>query len=290
MTPWRERLPLIWAIIWKDTVRARTGILATGIAAVAVALLLTPGALSFAAFTAGRFRWDDLLLRIMYAVSAIITSMTLGSVFYTVHSEEVRKGTIRSIVLYPVDANDIAIAKLGATVVVSLPISSFMFLGILAPFFVLGVWPFVDFLALFLTTFAAGFTSLATGVFFAHAVARYLHRTLLSPTGWGALCLILSTLFTEASLTAIGTQILLLEHRGGVTPASFEEFASLRNIALALSTFSPQHWGAHLLSLGFGVFPAGNEFPIAIPAAIAFFAVIGGYLFGRKLYLDLFFQ
>ena len=289
MTPWRDRLPLIGAIIWKDTVRARTGIVATGMAAVAVALLLTPGALSLAGFSAGRFRWDDVFLRIMYAVSAIISSMTLGSMFYTVHAEEVRKGTIRSIILYPVDANDIAIAKLGATALVSLPISAFMFLGVLTPFFVVGVWPFPDFLALYLTTFAAGLTSLATGVFFAHVVARYLHRTLLSPTGWGGLCLLLSILFTEASLTAIGTQILVLSHDRS-TGVPIEDFVSMRNVAIALSAFSPHHWGAHLLSLGFGVFPVGNEFAIVIPAAIALGAVIGGYLFGRNLYLDLFIQ
>ena len=290
MTDLVQRLQLIWIIVWNDLARARTPMVACTVIAVILGLLIAPLPMSIVRFGPARFTWSADTLRVFYAAISVLTSMSLGLTFYTVHGGEIRKGTIRSIILYPVDANDIAIAKLGATVVVSLPISSFMFLGILAPFFVLGVWPFVDFLALFLTTFAAGFTSLATGVFFAHAVARYLHRTLLSPTGWGALCLILSTLFTEASLTAIGTQILLLEHRGGVTPASFEEFASLRNIALALSTFSPQHWGAHLLSLGFGVFPAGNEFPIAIPAAIASFAVIGGYLFGRKLYLDLFFQ
>ena len=102
--------------------------------------------------------------------------------------------------------------------------------------------------------------------------------------------MILSILFTETSLTVIGTQVLLLAHQGQPTPLSFEDIASVRRIVLPLSVFSPQHWGAHLLSLGFGVFPPGNEFAILVPAAIALLVVIGGYVFGKKLYLDLFFQ
>jgi ABC-type transport system involved in multi-copper enzyme maturation permease subunit len=290
VTGWRERLPLIWAIVWKDAVRTRVAFVVILIVAVVIALLLMPLAISVARFSADRFRWNDTFLRVVYALSAIISSLTLALAFYTVHSGEVHKGTMRSIILYPVDANDIAIAKLGSTLLVSFGVSTFLFLGALMPFFLTRVWPFPDFLAVHLMTFGSGFASLATGVFFAHVVARYLGRSVLSPAGWGALCLLLSVVFTEFALNGIGFWALTLVSETRDRPPSTEEFLALADLARTLSVLSPHHWGAHLLSLGFAIFRPGIEIFILIPAAIAVLAVAGGYTIGKKLYLDVFIQ
>ena len=290
MTDWGQRLELIWVIVWKDLGRARTPIIATTVISLVLGLLIAPLPMSIVRFGPPSFSWSDGTLRAFYAAVAILTSLTLGLTFYAVHGGEIRKGTIRSIILYPVDANDIAIAKLLSSFIISLLLCTILWLGLLGAFFALGVFPFADFVAILLVSFTTGFISLATGVFLAHALAHLAKRMVASPSGLGALFLLGSILLTETAASSIAFQVLdlLARSRGGFTTP--QDFLAAQAFGRAISVLSPHHWGARLLSIAFGIFPGGGEFPIVLSAALTALAVTVGYLWGRRLYLDMFIQ
>jgi len=288
VTDWLPRLRLIWVLVWKDLGRARTPIIACTVIAVILGFLIAPLPLSIVRFGPPSFFWSDGTLRGFYAAISILTSLALGLTFYGVHGGEIHKGTIRSIILYPVDANDIAIAKLASSFVMTVILTTILFFGPLASFFVLGILPFADFVAILLMTLAAAFVCLASGVFFAHALAHVAKRMVVSPSGLGALFLLGSILLTETAASQIAIQVIDLSARSRGTFPTPQDFVAAQAFGRAVSVLSPHHWGARLLSLAFGIFPAGGEWPIAIPAALGALAVIGGYLLGRRLYLDMF--
>src|SRR5437016_8009326 len=105
---WRDRLQRIEAIVEKDLKVTKWWWI--------VAIIIS--ATEFVAMTSVAsnvrrmndlyyipFTWYDSNLRSLYAVSAFLASMILGLAFSQVHGGEIRRGTIRSIILYPVDMN-----------------------------------------------------------------------------------------------------------------------------------------------------------------------------------------
>jgi len=231
------------------------------------------------------WKWYDSSLRLYYAISAGLTSLILGLTFARVHYGEVHRGTIRSIILYPVDMNDIAIAKLLSSLIVAAALSTMLFFGIFGAFFLVGEWPITDFLVIHVTALAMSFLALAVGVFLAQAIAHMAGRMVVSPTALGAISLLLSVLFTETGLTAIGTQVayLLRPSAGGLTQPAYEAIVA---VAKALSVLSPHHVGARIVGIAFGLTNFWADFHVVVPLALLVFA--GGYLLGKKLYLDIF--
>src|SRR5207247_10339330 len=127
------------------------------------------------------WKWYDSSLRLYYAISAGLTSSILGLTFARVHYGEVHRGTIRSIILYPVDMNDIAIAKLLSSLIVAAALSTMLFFGIFGAFFLVGEWPLADFLVIHVTDLAMSFLSLAVRLVLVPAIALIARRTVLSP-------------------------------------------------------------------------------------------------------------
>ena len=288
MRGWAERLRLIWLIIGKDLSRARVPVVISSIVAGVLAFLIAPVPLSIVRFGPTFFVWSDPTLRAFYAVSSFLTALTLALTFYSVHSGEVHKGTIRSIILYPVDANDIAIAKLGSTFLLSFLVTTILFFGAMSSFFVLGVFPFGDFLAVHLVALGEGFVCLATGTFLAQVLAHFTKRMTISPAALASLFLLASILLTELSANAIASRVVDMAARSGGRVPTSGDFEAAAAFARAVSVLSPHHWGARVLSIAFGIFRAGGELPMAIPAAFTVLSVTAGYVWGRKLYLDVF--
>jgi len=124
---WRDRLQRIEAIVEKDLKVTKWWWI--------VAIIIS--ATEFVAMTSVAsnvrrmndlyyipFTWYDSNLRSLYAVSAFLASMILGLAFSQVHGGEIRRGTIRSIILYPVDMNDVTIAKLASSFVLATGLST----------------------------------------------------------------------------------------------------------------------------------------------------------------------
>ncbi len=284
MTDWRARLNLIWAIVRKDLRRSLWPWITAIIIATVLGSLLIPAAASLARFRPPAFRWSDLTLREFVAIAALISTITLGFAFYAVYSGEVNKGTIRSIILYPVDANDVLIAKLLSSLLLTLGFSSLLFFGPFAAFFAYGIFPFGDFLAILLMALLMAFLALATGAFLAHLLARFVRRMVVSPTGLGALFMLFSILLTEMVAGLVGTQLATMAAQSQGRGPTLEEIRSALDLARVLSILSPLHMGAQILAAAFGI---GSQFPdVYVIVPVAVLVLVGGYLMGRKLYLD----
>src|SRR5207245_240993 len=208
---WRDRLQRIEAIVEKDLKVTKWWWI--------VAIIIS--ATEFVAMTSVAsnvrrmndlyyipFTWYDSNLRSLYAVSAFLASMILGLAFSQVHGGEIRRGTIRSIILYPVDMNDVTIAKLASSFVLATGFSTILFLGFAMPFFVYGVWPVGDFLAIHAMALLMAFLALATGVFLAHVVAPVLRRMIVCASLLSNAFLLASILLTETAANAIGLQFV----------------------------------------------------------------------------------
>ena len=286
MISWEERLRLILAIVDKDRrIPAWMWITTFLIALVGFFLLLPPAMNSVSYPFRQTWTWYDYNLRPYYAVSAALTSLLLGLTFAHFHHGEVHRGTIRSIILYPVDMNDITIAKLVSSLIVSAILSTMLFVGVFGGFFLVGAFPFGDFLAIHVTALAMSFLALAVGVFLAQAIAHMAGRMVISPTALGAIFLLLSILMTETGLTFLGTEVAFLMRPSG-NPLTQATFEAIRNTAQSLSVFSPHHVGARILGVAFGITGMWVDLHVIVPLAVLIFA--GGYLFGKKLYLDIF--
>src|SRR5438552_2738758 len=286
MISWEERLRLILAIVDKDRrIPAWMWITTFLIALVGFFLLLPPALNSVSYPFRQTWTWYDYNLRPYYAVSAALTSLLLGLTFAHFHHGEVHRGTIRSIILYPVDMNDITIAKLVSSLIVSAILSTVLFVGVFGGFFLVGYFPLGDFLAIHVTALAMSFLALAVGVFLAQALAHVAGRMVISPTAMGTIFLLLSILMTETGLTFLGTQVAFLMRPSG-RGFTIADFEAIRSIAQSLSVFSPHHVGARVLAIAFGITGMWADLHVIVPLAALIFR--GGYLSGEKLYLDVF--
>ena len=288
MTDWRARLLLIAAIVRKDLRRSLWPWISAIVTATILGFLLAPAAFAIALPRPPAFVWFDSTLRAFYAIAALLATVTLGLTFYAGYSGEVTKGTIRSIILYPVDANDVLIAKLLSSLVLSLGFSLILFFGPMAAFFVSGLYPFGPFLAVLLMAVLMAFLALATGAFLAHVLARSLRRMVVSPTGLGLLFMVFAILLTETVATQIGLQIITMGAQSQGRILTQQDFLSVVATARAISVLSPYHLGAQLLAGAFGIPTGFPDVYVVVPVAVL--VLLGGYLLGRKLYLDLLVQ
>jgi ABC-type transport system involved in multi-copper enzyme maturation permease subunit len=285
MIAWSERLRLILAIVDKDRrvpVWVWIMILLASITVFGFMFSVASGVAASPYRLA--WRWMDGPLRTYYIVSAVLTSLIFGLTFSHFYQGEVQRGTIRSIVLYPVDMNDLTIAKLLSSLIVSAILSTVLFLGIFGPWFLLGLYPFADFLAVHLTALAMSFVALAVGVFLAQGLAQLAGRMVLTPTALGAIFLLLSLMFTETGLTAIGLQIAAFGHPGG--SLSIAEYTAVVNTARSLSVLSPHHVGGRILAIALGLTGLWSDIHVVLPLGLL--AIAGGYWLGKKVYLDIF--
>lgn len=285
MKTFEERLHLIQTIVEKDLKLRPWAWLATMTVATIAFTLMLPGAISASRFPFP-WTWYDSNLRTFYAISATLTTIILGLTFASFHGGEVRRGTIRSIILYPVDMNDITIAKLLSSFVVTAILSTILFIGIFGSFVLLGVFPAGDFLAIHAVALVMSFVALAAGVFLAQGLAHVAGRMVASPAVLGALFLLLTIAFTETALTAIGSQIAYLAAQLSGRNPTFEDFLAVQGVARGLSVLSPHHVGARILGIAFGITRMWADLHVVLPAAVAVVAL--GYTFGKKLYLDIF--
>jgi len=93
---------------------------------------------------------------------------------------------------------------------------------------------------------------------------------------------------TETIANGVAQQIVLLLARSRDQFPSLEDIRAAEAFARGVSVLSPHHWGARILSQGFGIFPPGGEALIAPSVALTLLALVGGYILGKRLYLDIF--
>lgn len=285
----RERFRLILAIVEKDLRLPLWMWILVGSAAGLGFLLSLPGAAAMASylrFYPYEFVWLDATLRGYYGIAAFLSSVVMGITFATVHGGEVRKGTVRSVILYPIDMTDLTIAKLLATFVIAFLVATPLFLGFFGAYFVYGLYPVGAFLAIHTMAFAMAAVALSTGVGASLLIARVTGRLAPSPSSLGAAFLLAALFLTETAVATIGTYLAILMSAGRYPgPATFR---AIEDFARTVSVVSPHHMGARILGIGFGITGLWADVHVVVPLAIVVLAL--AYVVGKRLYLDLFIQ
>ncbi len=285
---WSERLPRILAIVRKDLYAAKWWIVVGIVPAIVGLLVTTPLALSMANvsfYYPYRFVWYDSSLRSYYGLAALLTSVALGLAFSRVYTGEIHQGTIRSVILYPVNVEDIVLAKLASGFAIAFLVSFPIFLGFTVPFFAEGLFPVGDFLLIYFMSLLMGLVALLTGVGLSLVLTRYTKRVLVSPSTLGSLFLLLAVLLTEQVLTSIGDYFLQLSHGPSSYPTQ-AEFQAVQGVAQALSVLSPQHMGARILGDLFGIASLWPDIHVVVPVFVV--VVIAAHVLSKRLYPDLF--
>lgn len=286
---WSERLPLIEAILLKDLRAAKWWWVAAVVLALIGAIMMTPAALSMrylnTLYPGTEFTWSQSSLSGIYGLVALLTSLALGLAFSSVYTGEVRRGTIRSIILYPVDANDLILAKLASAFAIAFLFSIVAFLGFILPYLLVGVFPAGDFFVIFLTTFLMGFVALSTGVFLTLIIAHYTRHMAVDPSTMGGLFLLGAVLLTETVVNTVGQYLLQLSKPAGQYPSPGDR-AAIDAFAKAVSVLSPQHMGARILGDLFGVSNMWPDVHVVVPVFVI--VVAAGYMFAKRMYMDQF--
>lgn len=285
----RGRFEMISNIVLKDL----RGSWKTLLIALVIALIIM--ALVFNSVGRGRycdpyspctFVWYWQAVAYVYAVAALITTLGVGLAFGSFYGGEIKAGTVRALILYPLDLNDLTLAKLLSASVVGSITSMIGFFLPIAPFAAYG---YLEAGGVVLIYFAALFTTICilfAGAFLAHILTHFTGRLFLTPSVVAGLMMILAIISTQEVVNGIGSVMLVLKSAFGGAPVTYIDEQNLWNTAGGISVLSPHHATATVLT---GILGPNAHFPdiyIVIPLGLAL--ILGGYFLGRKIYLDVF--
>ena len=280
---------MILTIAAKDVRSSWVHFLAAGILAIIAAFStssISASAGSYACYAQSYypFVWHWSLVGYVYGFAALVTSLGVGLAFARFYGDELRRGTVRALILYPVDFNDITIAKLLSATVVGSATSAIVFLGPMAPFMASCILPGGGAVLIFLAALATTLFIVWTGAFLAHILASLTHRLSLTPSAMVGLLLLLAVLLTQQSLNLFGLFLANLASGGrGVGSATIE---GIWNVAGGIAVLSPHHATATVLSGLLGPYGHFPDLYVVLPVGILVLAY--GYFVGRRIPLDVF--
>jgi hypothetical protein len=228
------------------------------------------------------FQWWWPTVTSLYAVTALATSLAFGLSFADFYGSELRRGTVRALILYPVDFNDLTIAKLLAATIVGLGTSAMTFLVPMTPLVAACVYPAGGVFAIYLSAVIATLLIMYTAAFGSHILTHYMGRMTPSPSGAVALLLFLAIIFTQSGLMVFGQLFLNL----APGDPGFEDFLTMQRIAGGISVVSPHHAFAAFIA---GLIGPNSHFPdfyVVVPVAVI--AIAYGFWAGRRIPLDVF--
>lgn len=285
----RSRTELILTIVRKDLRSSGYHFAVAGIIAGVGAFLLAAVGSGFdqCGFReAFPFRWNWSTIASVYAFAALATSLALGLAFADFHGGEVRRGTIRSLILYPLDINDITIAKLVSASLVGTATSAITFLVPVLPLAAACVLPGEGLVAIYVAALGATLLILVTAAFATHIAPSLWGRLSPSPSSAVGLLLLMAVLFTQSALNVFGTMILRVTEGSTGRGVPFETLEAMWNLAGGIALVSPHHAFASLLSPGLG---AEWHFPdVYFVLPVAALVIAYGYIVGRRVPLDVF--
>ena len=211
------------------------------------------------------------LLDFVYGFAVTTCILLLPMAFGAVYANEIKKGTIRTLLCYPVGPLDITVAKLIFALIIGL---IFAFITFMLP--VGGIdKPTGDYVVVFLTAFGLTFVTMVIGALSALALARVTGKMWFRPYSLATGAVVLAYLFTERMMGLVGTFFSFFT---SIDPDFFvETFAPL--IAI-----SPYHIGGQMLTAYFG---GMDEFSPAMFIMPFLLIVAAGYL-SMKVYPNVF--
>ena len=282
----RSRWEMIWNIAMKDLEGWWKPVLIAVIVSVIMMILIAATLRPVGPYERSTAVWGWELVSAIYAVAAFMLTLAVGLSFGAHYGGEIKSGTIKALILYPVDLNDLTLAKLLSSSIIGSIEGAIMFFMTLAPFFAYGIFSVGGAVLIFLAALFTVICIIFAGAFLAHLLAYLTNRLIFTPSVMAGWMLLLAVLTTQQGFNAIGLVLLFFRSSFGGAPITFQDTQSLWATAGGISILSPHHATATVLTGLLG--PAGH-FPdiyFALPLGIIF--VFLGFWLGRRVYLDVF--
>lgn len=213
------------------------------------------------------------MMEVVYGYSVLVTMLLVTVAFVTNYNSEMKKGTVRTLTLYPMSVLGIGGAKLVYAALVGLLLSILVAFN---PFVRLGrdldvTW------AIFLGAYLVTLGTVLVGALLGNGIAAATGRMVVRPTSFAFLLVLFSFVFTERILgIVVGAAGSLLGLPEGGAP--------LLALLSPLTFFSSYHHGAVLLSR-----LLGGSATVSVGAwLLTLLVILLGVAASRRLHPDIF--
>ena len=206
------------------------------------------------------------LLDVTFGMAVLVTMVLVTSAFSSCYSHEIKKGTVRTLVCYPVGVLEVTVAKLLYAALVGGILSGFVFL---LPASQMGK-PGGELFGIFLTAYLLTLSIVAVGAMLANALTLVTRRMYIGPTSMPTLLGLLAIVLTRMMVAGIAFLLHLLG--SSADPATAPDALS------PLIALSPYHQGGALLADALGGPHLTTPLVLAIPIVLL---AAGIWLSGR---------
>jgi len=217
-----------------------------------------------------------------YTLAILITGPLLMLIANHVYGTEVKRGTMRLLCLYPINMNGLAIAKIISIALILGIIQLFILVIPTYPLDASGRYPWLSsvmFWSYFMNVFILITASFATNI-----VTYFSGKLYISMNRMLIIMISLYLVLTERFMTIIGSIVISLTD-ADVQRAN-EIYHSYELLGQDLGQFSPYHAGGRIMNNSLGLYTGGPDILIVLIIGLVF--IIGGYILGKRIYLDVF--
>jgi predicted RNA-binding Zn-ribbon protein involved in translation (DUF1610 family)/uncharacterized protein YpmB len=222
------------------------------------------------------------LITSFYAIIVLFTTIILLLIVSHTYGYEVKRGTMRSLCLYSIDMNGLTMAKIISTALIFGLIQLFILVIPLSPFNSPMGYPWMT--SVLGMVYVMNLLIIITGAFGSHIITFLTGKLYLSMNRLIVIMAILYIFLTETIFTIIGS--ILSGIRNLTADEADELVKNYSELGQALGNLSPYHSGGRMVTNSLGHNTGGAD--IAVVLLIGLILIIGGYVLGKKIYLDVF--
>lgn len=213
------------------------------------------------------------LLDLIFGFCVLLSLILVPTIFATSYNHEIKKGTVRTLVCYPVGVLEITYAKLIYTFIVGFIVCFLVFFLTMVG---IGI-PFAELFLVFMTALTLSWLTVGIGSLVSNMLSYARKKIVLRPTAVPWFFVIFSLIFTRLMFRLILALIDSLSGGGMDVENVIDRFS----VPIAIS---PYHWGGSLLSwlLDGPGFP--NLAVLLVPAAL----ILLGIWTSKRLRVDIY--
>jgi hypothetical protein len=205
------------------------------------------------------------LLHLVYGFAALVCVLIVPAAFTGGFKQEMAKGTVRTLLCYPVGVLEVTMAKLLYAAIVGGVLS---FIAFYLPVGIIDV-PGGTAVAIWLVAFGVTILTVAIGALLATGMPLLTRRMFIRPHSMARLLVVLGFLLTNGIIGGIRS-IVGLFSGGGLELGGYD--------GGALTALSPYHLGGEALSSGLG---GSDPFPVLIVVMPALLLALGVFMTSR---------
>lgn len=262
----------------KDVLSIKLWLLATFVISMIVYFILFILFISPYSKNIDTLTWNPTIILSIYGLAIFINMVSFLISYAKFYAAEINKGTIRSLSLYPLNMNDITIAKILSSAIVASIASTMIFFSIIGPFMFAGAYSIDGVLLIQFSAILASIFILTTAAFGSHVIIYFLGSIKISGNALNTIMFTISFFFTENMIVRLGEIFRFLNPN--------VDMASVSEVSKALAQFSPFHSTGRFISNSLLATGYGLDLHFILP--IGLITIILGYVFGRKIHLDIF--